>query len=313
MQFDNSGVDLDIRHLKMLEAIAEEGTMTSAGKRLHLSQSALSHQLAGLEDGLGVSLFRRVPRGMYLTAAGERLLVRGKTILRELRQAREELEDSSGMERGPLRISTECYTCYHWLPSRIKEFQADFPHVEVRIVVEATHQPVQALLANKLDLAIVSERPRHATLKVRELFEDELVAIVNPQHPLVGRPYLKAADFAGEHLLTYAVPTSDLTVFQEFLTPAGIAPARVSKVDLTEAIIEMVKAGLGIAVMARWAVARHLNASSLKALRLTAKGFRRKWYAVTLRSKCPARYVEEFVKLLGSGSTGIPACVGFGG
>jgi LysR family transcriptional regulator for metE and metH len=291
-------VELEIRHLKLIEAVADEGTMTRAAARLYISQSALSHQLAGLESGLGVSLFRRIPRGMVLTEAGGKLLDCARSVVRAVEEARQQVALADAEGQGRLRISTECYTCYHWLPPRLKEFQQRFPRVEVEIVVDATRRPVEALLAGEIELGIVSRTPERPTVALRPLFDDELVAIVSPQHRLASRAWLKPAEFAREHLITYAVAPRQLTVFQEFLTPAGIAPARVSRVDLTEAIVEMVKANLGIAVLARWAVARHLNPAALKAVPLGRKGFRRTWYAATRKAARAPRYLSAFTDLL---------------
>src|SRR5215471_14938586 len=179
-----ASMELELRHLKLVEAIAAEGTMTRAAARLYITQSALSHQLAGLEETLGVTLFQRMPRGMVLTRPGEKLLECARSVLRAVREAQE-----------TLRISTECYTCYHWLPSRLKTFHANFPRVDVEIVVEATRRPVDALLAGNLDLAIISHPPAQAAVSVRALFDDELVAILSPEHRLAGRRYLMPRDF----------------------------------------------------------------------------------------------------------------------
>jgi len=213
MKEDNRSVELEIRHFKLVEAIADEGTMTRAAGRMHISQSALSHQLTGLEAGLEVNLFRRTPRGMCLTGAGEKLLVAARSVLRDVRDVQSQLGPSRLEDEGVLRISTECYTCYHWLPGRLKEFHSAWPRVEVRIDVESTRRPVEALLAGRLDVAIVSARPRQPAIVGRPLFDDELVAIVSPQHRLAARPWLKAADFANERLITYSVDEADLTVF----------------------------------------------------------------------------------------------------
>jgi LysR family transcriptional regulator for metE and metH len=291
-------MELEIRHLKLVEAIAVEGAMTRAAARLNMTQSALSHQLAGLEEGLGVSLFRRVPRGMILTRAGEKMLDCARLVLPTVREAQELVTATESRAQGTLRISTECYTCYHWLPSRLQAFHASFPRVEVEIVVEATRRPVEALLAGELDLAIVSGLPTGAAVTNRPLFEDELVAILSPEHPLARRTSLSPQDFVTEHLITYSVPIRQLSIYRQFLHPAGAAPARISRVDLTEAIVEMVKANLGIAVLARWAIARHLNAATLKALPLGRHGFRRKWYAVTVKSRRPTVYLDSFIDLL---------------
>src|SRR5262252_3814698 len=105
MQIHNGKVELEIRHLKLIEAIAGEGTMTRAAGRLFISQSALSHQLAGLESGLGVTLFRRVPRGMVLTEAGEKLLECARTVLSAVDDACRQVSAPDAAGRGTLRIS----------------------------------------------------------------------------------------------------------------------------------------------------------------------------------------------------------------
>jgi LysR family transcriptional regulator for metE and metH len=291
-------MELELRHLRLVEAIAVEGAMTRAATRLFITQPALSHQLAGLEEALGVSLFRRVPRGMILTRAGERLLDCARSVLGTVREAQTLLSAAEYDAQGVLRISTECYTCYHWLPARLKAFQASFPRVEVEIVVEATRRPVEALIAGELDLAIVSGAPIQTAVSSRPLFEDELVAILSPEHRLAPRRSLSPRDFAAERLITYSVPIRQLGIYQQFFHPAGVVPARVSRVDLTEAIVEMVKANLGIAVLARWAIAPHLNAATLKAIPLGRRGYRRRWYAVTVKSRRPPAYIEFFIDLL---------------
>ncbi len=236
---------LDIRHLKLIIAVTEEKSVTKAGERLHLSQSALSHQLRDIEARLGTPLFLRLNKKMVLTQAGERLLYSARQILDELRRAEDDLKQMADSNHGVLRLSTECYTCYHWLPGLLREFNSKYPKVEVKIAVEATHEPLLALLNGKLDLAIVSSHPRDKRLRYKPLFKDELVAILPPDHPLTARSSVRPRDFADQHLILY-VPPKDSDLYHMVLTPAGVAPAKLSVMQLTEAIIEMVKAGLGI-------------------------------------------------------------------
>src|SRR5262249_47935650 len=159
-------------------------------------------------------------------------------------------------------------TCYHWLPDVMNEFRKKFPGVQVTIEAHATHRPIQALLQGKLDLAIVSAVKPDKHLQYRALFKDEFVVIMAPDHPLASRPYLSARDFADQNLILYVTP-DESTVFEKVLRPAGISPARVSTVPLTEAIIEMVKAGLGISALARWAVNEQIAAGRIVARSLT--------------------------------------------
>lgn len=294
-------MNLEVRHLKLIAAVAREGSITKAGNHLYLTQSALSHQLRDAEEKLGVALFVRLNKRMILTPAGERLLSSAQTILDEMKRVEEDIRQIALSREGILRITTECYTCYHWLPSLLKIFNHDFPRIEVQIVVEATADPLQALLDGKIDLALVSEPPKNSKLVYTPLFQDELVVVMSNDHPLATRSFIKAEDFAQEHLLIYTTMT-DSTLFKKVLGPAGISPRKVSKVQLTEALLEMIRAGVGIGVMARWAVAPQIEAGRVRAVPLTKKGLRRRWVSAMLKNKAAPAYLLEFVRLLADNS-----------
>jgi LysR family transcriptional regulator, regulator for metE and metH len=290
-------MDLELRHLRLIAALAETAHMTRAAHQLHLTQSALSHQLRDIEDRLGRRLFDRGPRTMRPTAAGRRLLETAARVLEEIERAEKEVR-AQPEARTVLRVSTECYTCYHWLPGLLKEFRRKHPRVDVQIVAEATRRPLPRLLEGQLDLAIVVDRPRNARITYRPLFIDELVAVLPPAHRLLRRPYLVAQDFADEHLLVYDAPRSDLTIFVDVLDPAGVSPREVSAMQLTEAIVELVKAGMGIGIMARWAALPHLQAGTVAARPLTARGLRRHWQAAFLKKKDVPAHVLDFIEIM---------------
>jgi LysR family transcriptional regulator for metE and metH len=290
-------VNLEVRHLKLVTAIAEEGGVTRAAGRLHLTQSALSHQLAALEDRLRTRLFLRLGRKMALTPAGQALVASAGPLLEDLRRAEEAVTRLGSERSGVLRLATECYTCYHWVPPLLREFRRTWPDVELRIVADATRAPLEALAAGRLDLAVVSSPGRDRRFARTPLFSDELVAVMAPSHRLAGRAWLRAADFAAENLILYTSP-EESTAFQKMLAPAGVTPRQLSEIQLTEAIIEMVKAGLGVSILARWSVAPHLAAGTLRAARLGRRGLMRDWTAATLRAATPPAWLQAFVGLL---------------
>lgn len=290
-------MSLEMRHLKLVAAVAEEGSVTRAGARLHLTQSALSHQLRDAEEQLGTSLFRRIHRKMILTPAGERLLRSAQTVMAEMERAEKEIGRMANGHEGVLRLCTQCYTCYHWLPARMKIFQRNHPGVEFQVNVEDTPNPIPALIEGKLDLALINLPVRDRRVVYTPLFEDELLAVLAPNHPKSSRPFLEPEDFIGEDVIIYP-PKEESTLLLRFLTPAGVVPRNVRQVMLTEAILELVKAGLGIGMLARWAIAPQLRAGTVRALPLGRDGFRRTWSAATLRSREVPQYVHEFVDLL---------------
>lgn len=289
---------LEVRDLRLLNAIAEQGTLTRAGNVLFLTQSALSRQLADLEKRLGVSLFLRNGRRMVLTPAGERLIDSGREILGAVARAEQEARETAGTSDAVLRFATECYTCYHWLPSTLIEYRRRFPMVEPRIVAAATRRPIQALLKGQLDVAIVSDRVRDRRIALTPLFGDEFAAVVSPDHPWAARTFVTAEDFADQDVLLYSLARSESTLFQEVLDPAGVVPRRVSRVELTEAILELVRAGLGVAMLARWAVAPYVRSGELAAVSITRKGLHRRWSAATLAHKQTPEHLSAFVELL---------------
>jgi LysR family transcriptional regulator for metE and metH len=299
---------LEMRHLKLVAAIAETGSVTLASNRLHLTQSALSHQLRDAEEQLGVALFERRNRRMALTPAGERLLQSARAVIDELARAEKDIREcnGNGTTKGVLRVSTECYTVYHWLPPRLKLFQHKFPAVDFQLVIEATDNPFEALLEGKLDLAIVCDPIRNRKIRYTPLFEDEVVIIVSPEHRLAGRKFAAPAEFANENLIIYP-PKEDSTVLNRFLLPAGISPRKIQEVMLTDVIIEMVRGGLGVAALAKWAVSPHLDSGALVGLSLTEQGFRRTWSAAQLRDARIPAYVDEFIRVLTEHP--IPECV----
>jgi LysR family transcriptional regulator for metE and metH len=288
---------LDIRHLRLLTAIAETGSVTGAGDRLFLTQSALSHQLRDAEDKLGAQLFLRLGKKMVLTAAGERLLQSAERILTELETAEEQVAALNGGGRGTIRLSTQCYTCYHWLPAILKKFHAKFPKVDVSIDAEATPQPDQWLLRGKLDVAIMNCPPRNRSLRLRPMFDDEIVLVISPEHHLARLHHVQPRDLAEETILNYP-PKEDSTLINRVLLPAGVSPKRVIEVPLTEAIIEMAAAGTGVGFLARWAVSPDVERGRVITRSVTSRGFRRKWWCVTLKSSSEKPYLEDFVELL---------------
>lgn len=289
---------LEIRHLRLVAAIAETGSVTRAGNRLHLTQSALSHQLRDAEEQLGTALFERKSGRMLLTAAGERLLQSARTVLDELERAEKEIHNGNGSAAsGVLRVSTECYTVYHWLPTRLKLFQRKFPAIDFQLVIEATDNPYEALLEGRLDVAVVCWPIRNRKILYTPLFEDEIVIIMPPEHRLAGRKYAELKELAKETLIVYP-PKEDSTVLNKYFAPAGLWPRKVQEVMLTDVIIEMVMGGLGVAALARWAVAPQLASGALVGLSLTEQGFRRTWSAAQLRNKRAPNYVDEFIGLL---------------
>jgi len=284
----------------MVAAVAASGSVTRAAGDLHRTQSAISHQLRSVEERLGTALFLRAGKRMVVTAAGERVLAAAQRVLEDIKATEEEVRRLGARQAGLLRVCAQCNTGYHWLPPLVELFHRRFPTVDVSLAVECTVRPLEALLEGKLDVAIVTQSVDHDQIRVRPLFEDEHAAIVAPDHPFAKRKFVRPEDFSSERLLLYSSSPDDSFTIQRILRPAGVTPRRVSFVMLTEAILEMVKAGLGISVMQTWAVEPALRAGEIRAIPITAGGIHRRWSAATLEAAGRIAHVEAFIDLLAS-------------
>jgi LysR family transcriptional regulator for metE and metH len=268
---------LDVRDLELVLALAESGSTVRAATRLHLTQSAVSRGLLAVEDKLGTRLFDRVARGLIPTPAGHRLVGGAGALLGQLVEL-EHHARSGTSGRLPLRVVCECYTAYRWLPSTLAKLRPAMPKLDVTLAFEHTRAPVPALLADEIDVALLTTGKVPPTVIEEPLFSDEIVFVVASSHPLADRAALELAD-----LRRYPVISSSSTPEPErkwFLGRVfGRAAPRVDFLTfpLTEAIVDAARAGMGIAAMSEWIASPYLAAGDLVAKRLRGRPLHRPW------------------------------------
>lgn len=271
---------LTLQQLYIIEKIVSEGNVTKASEKLNLSQSALSHQIRELETVSGLKIFDRIGKKLVLNDVGKRIVAGADQILPIVRQLEAELKELKSGKFETIRISTECYTCYHWLPKLFKEFNDDFPNVSVQIVAEATSRPMSYLDAGQLELAIVSKESADPKYNYQPLFSDELVLVTSSDHPLAIRNKpIEMAHLAEETLIVYRVGRNDDHISPDFVS--SIPAKKIMEIPLTEAIVEMVKFGIGVTIMTNWAARQYDNVPGLTRLCFSNGSGNRNWYACT--------------------------------
>lgn len=278
---------LEMRHLRLVLAVAEARGLTRAASRLRLTTSALSHQLRQLESLAGAPMFYRDGRSMRTTRAGETLVEAARRALEVVQDAEEHLR-GNGRSPEVIRLCTHCYTGYAWLPPIITGFVRKHGDVDVLIVPEATRRPFEALRERKVDLVLSHEQPSDPGFETRLLFRDEMLLLVAPDHRLACERTVSAEEFRHEHLILHPGTIEESQFYLDYLAPAGIRPKRFTGVMLTEAVIEMVKAGLGVTVLPRWTAAPFLVDGTIVAKRVAGQGAYRTWHSVTRKNPAHA-------------------------
>jgi LysR family transcriptional regulator for metE and metH len=289
---------LDSRHLRLVAEVGRTESVTRAADRLNVTQSAVSHQIRDIESRLGTPVFVRSGRRMLLTPAGRLIAAAAETVQGEIDRVEARVAQLARHAAGELRVCTHCYTGYHWLPPLVQGLRERYPDFHVQVAVEHTLDPIGALLDAKLDVALMNEASDDPRLEYRELFDDEHVAVVPASHRWAAQPFVTLDALATEPLYLYSRSLEHSFTVQKLLRPAGIEPGRITYLQLTEGIIEMVKAGLGASVLPKWSITHVLATKAVSAVRITKAGVYRKWYAVKLRGSAPTPFLRDFVRLL---------------
>ena len=291
-------MDLEIRHLRLVLEIADAGSMTKAAERLFLTQSALSHQLRDIEAKFDTPFFVRLGRRLVLTAAGRRLLDTARRVVGDIQRTEEDIRRLADDTEGVIRMCTQCYTGYHWLGPLLSTFQRKHPRVTIHVAADATDRPVDALLDGRIDLAILIDPVADRRVRLRPLFTDEMVAIVAKGHHLARKRWVSPVELAAEHLLVYSSVPEESFLFQKVLGPLGLTPARVSFIMLTDAMIELARAGMGVGILPRWSAQRAIGSGAVVGLSITKRGLRRRWAAATLAAQVDPPYIADFAELI---------------
>ena len=238
---------------------------------------------------------------MRPTRAGETFLDAARRALMAVHEVEERLSRRSSPDSEVIRLCTHCYTGYSWLPSIIAKFmQQSGGTIDVRISAEATRNPFDALRDRKLDLVLTLQRPTRNEFEVQPLFQDDVLLIVRPDHRLAGRPWVELEAFRDEHLILHLEKIDDSQFFRDRLAPVGIRPKRFTGVMLTEAVAEMVKAGLGVTVLPGWTARNLIADGNLLPKRITRQGMVTTWHAVTRKKPDNAAALAALIAQIAS-------------
>jgi LysR family transcriptional regulator, regulator for metE and metH len=285
---------IEVRHLRLVKAIAETKNLTKAARMLFISQPALSRQLQEIEQQLGTQLFVRTKKSMILTKPGEKLLRTAVLVLPELDQTEREIAQNGCGEPGVVKVGTSCPFSYQWVPSVISQFQSMYPNIDIEIGNSVRVR--KELFSKKFDLVITGYLASRENIDVTPLFEDEMVVIMSADHPWRAKKYVIDEDFRGARLISIFEKSQD--VLYQYLMSVGIKPERFTKLDQPDAVIELVKGGLGISIVPGWVVDRHLKSGALKACSLTKGGTRLEWVVAYLNQTQLPHFQEDLLKLI---------------
>ena len=288
---------LELRHLRTIKAIHDAGGLARAAEVLNITQSALSHQVKGLEDQAGVELFVRRSKPLKLSAAGHRLLRAAERVLPEIAAVTEEFRALRTGKTGRLHIAIECHACFDWLFPVLDAFRRAWPEVDVDIRPGLAFEALPALAREEVDLVISSDPEKLTGIVFNPLFDYAPTLVAAADSPLAGKPFIEAEDLRDQILITYPVDRTRLDVFTTLLTPAKVEPEAVRQVELTAVILMLVASGRGVSVLPDWVLREVKYRPDYVTRPLTAHGITKRMYAATRAEDATRPYMAHFLKL----------------
>lgn len=281
---------LDLRHLELLQTLAEEDTLADAARTLRVTPSALSHRIREAERRLDITLFERRGRILRSTPAADILTDTARRLLSDLAQAETLAIGSAKGVHHVVRLTVAVYNAFHWLPAFLSEFRETHPDIEIEVDANAVLSPFEALVNETIDLVLTPGTVFPGSAIAVPLFEDELAAMSAPVHPFTGKDFVTAEDFESETYFTYSFVRQP--GFEGERVWDGTAfPAREVRVGSIEAICELIKAEQGVSILSRWALWPYLRWETIKATKVTEDGLPIRWNAV-LRAASARRSAE---------------------
>ncbi|MCL4108745.1 UNVERIFIED_CONTAM: hypothetical protein GTU68_049086 [Idotea baltica] len=288
---------IEFRHLRTIRAIHQAGGLARAADQLNITQSALSHQIKGLEDQAGVELFVRRSKPLKLSAAGHRLLQLAERILPEIEALEDDFQGLRAGSAGRLHIAIECHACFEWLFPVLEQFRKAWPDVDVDIRPGLAFDALPALQKEEVDLVVSSDPEVLEDVEFSPLFDYAPVFVASANHPLSQKDFVEALDFRGETLITYPVERSRLDVFSQLLIPAKVEPKLIRQVELTAVILLLVASNRGVAVLPDWVVREVKYSSDYVTRPLTETGITRRLYAATRQDDTHKPFMSHLIRL----------------
>lgn len=288
---------VELKHLRTIRAIQQAGGLARAAEMLNMTQSALSHQVAGLEDQAGMELFVRRSKPMRLSAAGQRMLRAADRILPEIDAMEEEFRALRSGKTGRLHIAIECHACFDWLFPVLELFRHAWPEVDVDIRAGLAFEALPALNREEVDLVISSDRVPPPGIVFNPLFDYHPTFVASSQNPLAAKPFIAAEDFRDQVLITYPVSRDKLDVFTELLTPAKVEPRAQRTAELTAVILMLVGSNRGVAVLPDWVMREVKSSADYVTRPLGPEPVTKRMYAATRAEDATRPYVAHFLRL----------------
>jgi LysR family transcriptional regulator, low CO2-responsive transcriptional regulator len=273
-----------LRQLRVFEAAATSRSFSKAAEALHLTQPGVSMHIKELEINAGLPLFERIGKKLYVTEAGQELLMRAREILRALKDAEDALDGLKGLRRGRINLAVVS-TAKYFVPQLLARFGKDFPKLEIRLAVNNRISVIEQLVSNEVDLAIMGRSPQSLDTVAEPFAQNPHVIIAAPDHPLVAQRRIPVETVAKEHFIVREPGSGTRLAMQQFFEERQLHCNVGMEMASNETIKQAVMAGMGISFISRHTIDLELHTQRLVILDVRGTPVIRQWHVAHLAKK----------------------------
>jgi DNA-binding transcriptional LysR family regulator len=266
---------MDLRQLEIIRAIAETGSFTAAGEKLHVSQSAISRQILLLEEELGEPVFHRIGRRIRITPAGESLLQLSNRVFQDLEETVSAISDKQESLRGTMRLVGGMTVCLYVFPALLAEVRRVHPDIDLKITVGSAERCIAMLRSGFGDLGLITLPVEASDLVSVPVLQEELLLITYPAHPLAKKKQVTPADLARQPFILFETGSVTRRIVEQFFMRERIEPDIVMETENVEIIKAMVRHGLGISIIPWQAAADDVRTKQLFCTRIAGHSLHR--------------------------------------
>ncbi len=288
---------MDLRQLEIIRAIADTGSFTAAGEKLHVSQSAISRQILLLEEELGEPVFHRIGSRIRITAAGESLLQLSHRVFQDLQETVSSISDKRESLSGTMRLVGGMTVCLYVFPSLLAEVRRVHPNLDLKVTVGSAERSIAMLRSGAGDLGMITLPVEATDLVSVPVLEEELLLITYPTHPLAKKKAIQAADLDKQDFVLFETGSITRRLVESFLTREGVEPEIIMETENVEIIKAMVRSGLGISIIPSQAAEADVRAGHLFCSRIAGHSLvRQTGWLYPKMSRLP-RTVSEVIRI----------------
>jgi DNA-binding transcriptional LysR family regulator len=287
---------MDLRQLEIIRAIAETGSFTAAGHKLHVSQSAISRQILLLEDELKEPVFLRVGRRIRITPAGESLLQLSHRVFQDLKDTIAAVTDSQESLRGTVRLLGGMTVCLYVFPPLISELKRQHPQIDLKLMSGSSERCLSQLRSGAGDLAFLTLPVDQPDLVTIPVLQEELLVVTAAKHPLSRKRKVLPQDLVGQPFVLFEPGSNTRRVVDEFFLSARIEPQIVMETENVEIIKALVRHGIGISIIPYQSVARDVSAGQLFCARIEGRSLVRETGWIHPKMSRTPRAVQEVIR-----------------